>query len=116
PIWQSRPGNALARSRRHFECSHCGVGKPCPAGTRPQQAARPRKTRPPAPTSRSALENTPLSPQNVLIDHLGDIRQSLKLGLPIYRVRGSAGYVWSAASDEAGRGHLRFLAVDAAAL
>ena len=67
-------------------------------------------------SSRSALENTPLSPQNVLIDHLGDIRQSLKLGLPIYRLRGSAGYVWSAASDEAGRGHLRFLAVDAAAL
>ena len=66
--------------------------------------------------SRSALEKAPLSPQNLLIDHLGDIRQSLKLGLPIYRLRGSAGYLWSAASDEAGRGHLRFLAVDAAAL
>jgi hypothetical protein len=67
-------------------------------------------------SSRAALANAPLSPQNLLIDHLGDIRQSLKLGLPIYRLRGSAGYVWSAASDEEGRGHLRFLAVDAAAL
>src|SRR6516225_2595161 len=67
-------------------------------------------------SSRSALETAPPSSQNLLIDHLGDIRRSLKLGLPIYRLRGSAGYLWSAASDEEGRGHLRFLAVDAAAL
>ena len=67
-------------------------------------------------SSRSALETAPPSSQNLLIDHLGDIRRSLKLGLPIYRLRGSAGYLWSAASDEEGRGHLRFLAINAAAL
>jgi hypothetical protein len=66
--------------------------------------------------SRSALANGPRSPQELLIDYLGDIRQSLKLGLPIYRLSGGAGYLWSAASDQEGRGHLRFLALDAAAL
>jgi hypothetical protein len=66
--------------------------------------------------SRSALENAPASTQNLLVDYLGDIRRSLKLRLPIYRLRGKAGYLWSASSDEEGRGHLRFLAVDAAVL
>jgi hypothetical protein len=38
------------------------------------------------------------------------------LDLPIYRLNGGAGYVWSASFDEKGTGHLRFLAVDASAL
>jgi hypothetical protein len=63
----------------------------------------------------SALESG-LSQQSLLVDHLGDVRQSLQLGLPVYRLNGGPGYLWSAASDRSGRGHLRFLAVDVAAL
>jgi hypothetical protein len=54
--------------------------------------------------------------QTLLIDHLGDIKRSKRLGLPIYRLKGGPGFLWSAASDEDGRGHLRFLVFDAAAL
>jgi hypothetical protein len=66
--------------------------------------------------SLSALESDALSQQSVLVDHLGDVRQSRQLGLPVYRLKGGPGYLWSAASDGSGRGHLRFLAVDVAAL
>jgi hypothetical protein len=54
--------------------------------------------------------------QTVLIDHLGDVERSKRLGFPIYRLKGGPGFVWSAASDEDGRGHLRFLFFDAAVL
>jgi len=37
--------------------------------------------------------------------------QSLQLGLPVYRLGGGPGYLWSA-SNRGGRGHLRFLAID----
>jgi hypothetical protein len=66
--------------------------------------------------SRSALESVALSQQSLFVDHLGDVRQSLQLGLPVYRLKGGSGYLWSAASDRGGRGHLRFLAIDVAAL
>jgi hypothetical protein len=66
--------------------------------------------------SRSALESGALSQQSLLVDHLGDVRQSLQLGLPVYRLKGGSGYLWSAASDRGGRGHLRFLAIDVPAL
>jgi hypothetical protein len=66
--------------------------------------------------SRSALEPDALSRQSLLVDHLGDVRQSLQLGLPVYRLKGGSGYLWSAASDRGGRGHLRFLTIDVAAL
>jgi hypothetical protein len=66
--------------------------------------------------SRSALETGALSQQSLLVDHLGDVRQSLQLGLPVYRLNGGPGYLWSGASDRSGRGHLRFLAIDVAAL
>ena len=49
----------------------------------------------------------------LLIDHLGNFRRSAMLGLPVYRLTGGAGYVWAASWDQAGRGTLRFLAVDA---
>jgi uncharacterized protein len=52
----------------------------------------------------------------ILIDFLGDFPKSAKLDLPVYRLSGGAGYVWSASFDERGIGHLRFLAVDASAL
>jgi hypothetical protein len=66
--------------------------------------------------SLSALESGALSQQSLFVDHLGDLRQSLQQGLPVYRLKGGAGYLWSAASDRSGRGHLRFLAIDVAAL
>jgi hypothetical protein len=64
----------------------------------------------------AALQSGAISPQGLLVDHLGDIAESLSLGLPIYRLKGGPGYLWSAASDRAGRGHLRFLALDESAL
>ena len=36
--------------------------------------------------------------------------------MPVYRLRGGPGYVWSAASNRSGKGHLRFLAIDLGAL
>jgi hypothetical protein len=64
----------------------------------------------------AALQPGAISPQGLLVDHLDDIGESLRLGLPIYRLKGGPGYLWSAASDRAGRGHLRFLALDGSAL
>jgi hypothetical protein len=66
--------------------------------------------------SRAALESGTLSQQSLFVDHLGDVRQSLQLGLPVYRLSGGPGFLWSAASNRSGRGHLRFLAIDVAAL
>jgi hypothetical protein len=54
--------------------------------------------------------------QTVLIDHLGDIERSRRLGLPIYRLKGGPGFLWSAASDEDGHGRLRFLFFDVGVL
>ena len=53
--------------------------------------------------------------QNLLIDPLGDPKRSLEMGLPVYRLGGGAGYLWSAAHTN-GRGHLRFLTADPSAL
>jgi hypothetical protein len=48
----------------------------------------------------------------LIIDHIGNFQRSARLGLPIYRLAGGAGYVWAASWDVNGRGTLRFLAVD----
>jgi hypothetical protein len=66
--------------------------------------------------SLEALQSGEPSEQGLLVDHLGDVRQSLRLGLPIYRLDGGPGYLWLATSERSGRGYLRFLAVDVAAL
>ena len=63
-----------------------------------------------------SVELNAISEQDLLIDHLGDIRQSIQRGMPVYRLRGGPGYVWSAASNRSGKGHLRFLAIDLGAL
>ena len=63
----------------------------------------------------SALKSGKVSPQNLFVDHLGDLKRSAELGLPVYRILGEAGYLWSASSAN-GRGHLRFLAIDPSAL
>lgn len=52
--------------------------------------------------------------QPLLFDSLGDPKRSAEMGLPVYRLTGGAGYLWSAAHTN-GRGHLRFLTVDPSA-
>jgi hypothetical protein len=51
-----------------------------------------------------------------LVDYLGDFARSAKAGFPVYNMQGEYGYVWIANYDDQGRGTLRFLAVNAAAL
>jgi hypothetical protein len=47
-----------------------------------------------------------------MIDHIGNLRRSANLGLPIYRMRGGAGYVWAASWNDSGIGTLQFLTID----
>jgi tetratricopeptide (TPR) repeat protein len=49
---------------------------------------------------------------SVLIDRLGDLVRSAKTGLPIYRISGGPGYLYSASFDESGRGHRHYVAAD----
>ena len=51
-----------------------------------------------------------------LVDFIGNFARSAKLGLPVYRLAGGAGFVWVASYDRKGRGSLRFTAVDASAI
>jgi hypothetical protein len=53
--------------------------------------------------------------KGLLIDFLGNLQRSAQLGLPVYRMSGGAGYLWSGSFDRNGRGHLRILAIDASA-
>ena len=53
---------------------------------------------------------------SILIDTIGSPQRSAQLGLPIYRLGGGAGYVWSASWNGRGRGALRMLAIDASRL
>src|SRR5262245_18908757 len=48
-----------------------------------------------------------------MIDFLSDFQRSAKMGLPVYRIGGGAGYVWAASFRPDGRGTLRSVAVDA---
>ena len=52
----------------------------------------------------------------ILVDTIGNPQRSAQLGLPIYRLGGGAGYVWSASWNGRGRGILRMLAIDASRL
>ncbi len=52
----------------------------------------------------------------VLVDTIGNPQRSAQLDLPIYRLGGGAGYVWSASWNGRGRGTLRMLAIDASRL
>jgi len=66
--------------------------------------------------SLQAFESGKASKQGLLVDHLGDIRRSLRLGLPVYRLAGGTGYLWLATAQRGGRGYLRMLAADVDAL
>lgn len=55
--------------------------------------------------------------EGILVDYIGNLRRSAQLGLPVFRLRGQRGYVWSASSDRKNeRGHLRFFAIDSPAI
>ncbi len=63
----------------------------------------------------AAIDLDSASAQDLLVDQIGDLKRSREMGLPVYRLGGGAGYLWSAAYAN-GRGHLRFLAADPSAL
>src|SRR3984893_3540697 len=48
----------------------------------------------------------------VLIDFIGNFERSIKNNLPVYRVSGGAGFIWSASWDSNSRGTFRMLAVN----
>ncbi|HEY7220880.1 MAG TPA: hypothetical protein VH985_21075 [Candidatus Binatia bacterium] len=48
----------------------------------------------------------------VLVSFLGDLERSAKAGVPVYRLGGSAGFLWVATFDQSGKGVLRYLAID----
>ncbi len=51
--------------------------------------------------------------KGLLADFVGNFQRSARLGLPVYRLAGGAGYLWSASADRNGRGHQRTLVFDA---
>jgi hypothetical protein len=54
--------------------------------------------------------------KGLLVDFIGNFTRSAKEGLPVYRIGGGAGSLWAASFDQAGRGTLRLVAVDASGL
>jgi tetratricopeptide (TPR) repeat protein len=54
--------------------------------------------------------------KGILIDFIGNLSDSARRGLPIYRVSGGPGFVWAASFNPKGRGALRFFAIDPSAL
>jgi hypothetical protein len=55
-------------------------------------------------------------PKGILIDFIGSFSNSVRSGLPIYRVSGGPGFVRAASFDPEGRGTVRFFAIDPSAL
>ena len=51
----------------------------------------------------------------VLVDFIGDYARSAKNDLPVYRILGGPGFVWSASYNSDGKGTLRFLAINPSA-
>lgn len=68
------------------------------------------------PAWRAALAAGTDDKPGILMDTIGSPQRSAQLGLPIYRLSGGAGYVWSASWNGRGRGALRILAIDASRL
>jgi hypothetical protein len=57
------------------------------------------------------------SPQRgVLVDYIMNFAQSARQGLPVYALRGGAGFVWIVGADAKGEAHLRFFAADRSAM
>jgi hypothetical protein len=53
------------------------------------------------------------SHEGILVSFLGDLQQSAKAGVPMYKLAGGAGFLWAATFNDNGRGVLRFLTTDA---
>jgi hypothetical protein len=53
--------------------------------------------------------------KGLLLDFIGNLRRSAQVGLPVYRLTGGSGFVWSASYGKKGGGALRSAAVDASA-
>lgn len=68
------------------------------------------------PERRQALATGTDDEAGILIDHIGNLQRSAQQGLPVYRIGGGAGYIWSASWNGRGRGTLRMVAVDASRL
>jgi tetratricopeptide (TPR) repeat protein len=54
--------------------------------------------------------------KGILIDFLGDLSESARRGLDVYRVTGGPGFVWAGSRNSSGQGTLRFFAIDPSAL
>ena len=50
--------------------------------------------------------------RGLLVGFLGDLQQSVKAKVPIYRLAGGAGFLWAVSFNSSGRGVLRYLAAD----
>jgi hypothetical protein len=68
------------------------------------------------PERRAALATGTDDTPGMLVDSIGDLQRSARLGLPIYQAGGGAGYIWAANWNGRGRGTLRVLAIDASKL
>ena len=54
--------------------------------------------------------------KGILVDFLGNLLESARQGLDVYRVSGGPGFVWAGSFNSNGQGTLRFFAIDPSAL
>jgi len=54
--------------------------------------------------------------KGILVDFLGNLSESARRGLDVYRVTGGPGFVWAGSFNSNGQGTLRFFAIDPSAL
>jgi hypothetical protein len=53
--------------------------------------------------------------KGILVDFLGNLSESARRGLDVYRVTGGPGFVWAGSFNSKGQGNLRFFAIGAVA-
>ena len=66
------------------------------------------------PADRASIQTEKDIGPGPLVDDLGDPVRSAKAGLPVYKITGGAGYIYSASFDDSGRGHRHYAAADVA--
>jgi hypothetical protein len=54
--------------------------------------------------------------KRILVDFVGNLSESARRGLDVYRVTGGPGFVWAGSFNSNGQGTLRFFAIDPSAL
>ena len=67
-------------------------------------------------TTMAALRRGEEIHRGLLADFVGDPIRSARIGLPVYSIGGGPGYLWGANYNDAGKGSLHIIAVDASAL